>query len=448
MRLRLVLLGGFLLGLGCGSEPNPPASLPDPSSTGPSLVGHLSQVLTDSQRSGRQIALGVWYPAASKVPAARAPSTQAAARYPGTAPPASYPFDLFDPSHGACTSTDWEAKGYDPAYELATPKQGPFPLLMFSTARGGAVLDYVFIGARLASHGFVIAVVEHEGEGQWPWSVATPDTLQLMASRVKDLPFAISALLDRNDAPGDVLHGLLDSNRIAVSGHSLGGYTALAVTSGDDALCDTRLPFVGHEPWPYPPAACISASADPRVRAVITLDPSSDLLHYSELARISVPSLLLGELIGIGTINARPHAAIGRPDSYRVDVNRAVHLSFCNYSDLLGVLVARGLITQSDADALSASAGFPGALSQSQANTVTTRYMIAFLGLHLRGDEGYRSVLTPSYAETHEPPVQFITSETCEATLPDSSYFTYQGHQQIADCRVEQKDPTGAFFAP
>jgi hypothetical protein len=74
--------------------------------------------------------------------------------------------------------------------------------------------------------------------------------------------------------------------------------------------------------------------------------------------------------------------------------------------------------------------------------------MIAFLGLHLRGDEGYRAVLTPSYAEAHSPPVEFFSGEVCEATLPDGTYFTYLGHQHVADCRMEQKDPPGAFVTP
>ncbi len=30
--------------------------------------------------------------------------------------------------------------------------------------------QYLYIGTRLASHGFVVAVTDHENEGQWSWS--------------------------------------------------------------------------------------------------------------------------------------------------------------------------------------------------------------------------------------------------------------------------------------
>ena len=72
-------------------------------------------------------------------------------------------------------------------------------------------------------------------------------------------------------------------------------------------------------------------------------------MRYHELATISIPSLIMGETVDqsveVGTLGglpdptqirdwiARPHAAIDRHDSYRVDVNGANHYSFTNYCD-------------------------------------------------------------------------------------------------------------------
>lgn len=52
---------------------------------------------------------------------------------------------------------------------------------------------------------------------------------QGMYNRPLDLSFALSRLLEANRLAGHLLHGLTQPNRIAASGHSLGGYAALVL---------------------------------------------------------------------------------------------------------------------------------------------------------------------------------------------------------------------------
>jgi hypothetical protein len=38
----------------------------------------------------------------------------------------------------------------------------------------------------------------------------------------------------------------------------------------------------------YPPSTCVPAGADPRIKAIVSIDGTSPLMRYHEFARISV----------------------------------------------------------------------------------------------------------------------------------------------------------------
>jgi hypothetical protein len=196
------------------------------------------------------------------------------------------------------------------------------------------------------------------------------------------------------------------------------------------------------------------------------MDGASTILHYGELARISVPSLILGQTVDkLATylpdgswrdVNARPHAAINRDDSYRVDVNGANHISFTDYCDAGQVFLNQGWLSPDDWIAWGetswpcVSTGFdPVTISSADEHEVVTKYMIADLDLYFGGP--YKNkwldwwILTPEYALSHTPTVQFFDSERCHAALRHHTYFAYRPYQVSSECDVAQKDPTGWF---
>jgi len=318
----------------------------DPGQIGPYAVGHTSYLLTDKDNGNRPEYFMVWYP----TDASSVSSSSPAAQYP------------LDPYTGTTNlpislSTDWQVLGYDPAYEGIPPSRtGPFPLVVLSPAGEGDAWMYIFIGTRLASHGYVVAASEPYADCQWPWS-ACNDLLTVMVNRPRDVSFIITQLLTKNRTKGELLFHTIDPDRIAASGHSIGGYATYALTGGDNLVCDALLPaIVGQDTLPYPPSTCVPTYPDSRIKTMISLDGSSQMMHYRELGRISIPSLIMGETVDqsveIGTLSgmpdptqikdwiARPHAAIDHPDSYRVDVNGANHYSFTNYCDGLAGFMA------------------------------------------------------------------------------------------------------------
>jgi hypothetical protein len=207
---------------------------------------------------------------------------------------------------------------------------------------------------------------------------------------------------------------------------------------------------------------------------MITLDGSSQTMRFTELVRISIPSLIMGETVNnsesLGNMIipgggaamrdwiARPHAAINRPDSYRVDVNGTNHYSYTDYCDAGQVWFNLGWISSAYLTAWEtswpcASTGLdPVTISSADEHEVVTKYMIAFLDLHLGGGDKNKQldqwILTPEYALYHTPSVQFFNSEKCPAALPDQSYFTYRSYQLSSECDIAQQDPTGWFTTP
>lgn len=426
----------------------------DPGQLGRFAVGHANYLLTDKSNGNRPVAIGVWYPAE-------------AWSIGSSTPLAKYPLDPYSTNLPVSTSADWEKLGYDRAYEGIPPSdQGPFPLVVFSPGWGCDNWMYLFIGTRLASHGYVVAVIEHWADGQWSWS-QWDDLMKALVNRPKDISFTITAMLAKSAKRGELLHHAIDPDRIAVSGHSLGGYASYASTGGDELVCDALIAALwGDDTLPYPASTCVPTFPDRRIRALLSVDGSSWLLRYRELSKIAMPSLILGEDVEYSENNdpqlrdwiARPHAAINRRDSYRADFSGVNHMTFTDICDGVQILYNLGVFSAADLAAWQsnwpcATTGWnPATTPFSFTRQVVPEYMIAFLDVYFdeRGGTGLdRSILTPEYPLNHWPTlVQFFNSERCYAALPDNTFFRYRPYQTSTECDTEQKDPTGWFGTP
>lgn len=114
-----------------------------------------------------------------------------------------------------------------PAYRnLPISGEGPFPVMTFSHGAGGFRLAYSALLAGIASHGFVVASLDHIEWGLLafvgipPSSQREPDELVLSALDLLD---------DENNDPSSPLAGGVDVTRVATAGHSAGGRAAFAL---------------------------------------------------------------------------------------------------------------------------------------------------------------------------------------------------------------------------
>ncbi len=410
---------------------------------GPYAIGFTSYVLTDSSRlapsgePGRPIPVYLYYPVD---PESVTASTLRAR----------YPLDMLNMPALTWSSEEWEALGYDPAFQGCLPsRNGPFPVLLVSHGWTPPAWFLTGVATRLASHGFVVAVPYHVGDPYYfGWEPVPDHYAMVIWNRPRDLSFVLTDLERRNEDAEDPFRGVIDPSRVAATGWSAGGYTALALASGDDTVWDYGLtdayavydgPIPDNVPHsPTPP--------DPRIKVVVTLDGANQELTFEELARVKVPALGLGQewnslaYSDMPALQARQHAALAGHPSYRVDISGTNHHSFGDTCNAYILMETRGLASSMDdwrGDLCN------GVIPSAAARGIITRYMIAFLKTQLLGETGYQKMLTPGWALTHETLVEFFETEKRNPNSIEGEYpgfFIYFAHQPGSEQFRAEKD--------
>jgi hypothetical protein len=108
------------------------------------------------------------------------------------------------------TSSEWEAFGYDRAYEAPAPASWPFPLVIVGTGLGTPGWGYLYFATRLASHGCVVALHDSYKDIMWGASSGSEWFSRKMYHRPRDMSSALKELLRRNSTRGDLLWNLVD----------------------------------------------------------------------------------------------------------------------------------------------------------------------------------------------------------------------------------------------
>jgi hypothetical protein len=420
------------------------ASAPDPGQKGPYEVGFKYFQLVDPSRNtdigGRPIAVYVWYPAD---PDSIAVST----------PEAVYPLDPYFGHLPDTHSSDWEAFGIGRAYEEPLPSlHKPFPLVMFSPGWGCPAYFASFTATRLASHGFVVAVPYHYGDGCWSWEPWDHLALACL-NRPLDVSFVLDDLLVKNGKQGDLFDNVIRPDLIAAAGHSLGGYASMSLAGGDDSVADyfftqDMINAFG----PPPPETYVQALPDTRIKAIVPFDGSNQVLRFDELARITVPTMGVGEewstlasdLGGAWTSwQARQHAAIQGHPCYRVDVASAIHMTFTSFCEFIMVMGKVGLWPQWLVDQLLGT-NCTTAVPSLEVQRLAAKYMIAFLKTNLPQERGYQNILTPGHALAKEDFIEFFVTEKRNPNSIDEDwpeFFVYFAHQPGSEQFKAEKNP-------
>ncbi|MBD1940614.1 alpha/beta hydrolase [Microcoleus sp. FACHB-68] len=196
-------------------------------------------------------------------------------------------------------------------YTSTEPADTQQPLVIISHGLGSDRQVLAYLARHLASHGLTVAAVEHPGSNV-AWQAGAPITLdpsQLLApsefiNRPLDVSFVLDEFAKLNRQSG-LLQGKLNTDQVSMIGHSLGGYTALALAGGELQLdelrgfCKNKLP-VGYSAadWLQCSAANLIGNRrqlrDERVVQVIALNPIvGRLFGQTGLSKITTPTLIL-----------------------------------------------------------------------------------------------------------------------------------------------------------
>jgi predicted dienelactone hydrolase len=185
------------------------------------------------------------------------------------------------------------------------------PLVVISHGFGANRKFLAYLARHLASHGITVAAVEHPGSNDTAVSKASEQVnlAQLLPAtefieRPKDVSFLLNELAKLNTQSGQ-LQGKFNTEKVTVIGHSLGGYTALALVGGEVNLeelrkfCKTDL-SLGESPGDWLQCAAASLKEkklqlkDERVKSAIALNPLVGKLFGSKgLAQVNQPVLML-----------------------------------------------------------------------------------------------------------------------------------------------------------
>lgn len=169
------------------------------------------------------------------------------------------PLRLFYPTRETEKSVPIGPYLFDLAVDAPVAGDG-LPLAVISHGRGSSALVFRDLAAHLARERFVVALPEHPGNNRDDNSLV--DTLANLENRPRHITLTIDAafadaVVGRHIAP----------RRVAVIGHSMGGYTALAVAGG-------RPTAFAHES-PDGKACAVQVERDARVRAIVLLAPAT-----------------------------------------------------------------------------------------------------------------------------------------------------------------------------
>ncbi|MBD2471993.1 alpha/beta hydrolase [Nostoc sp. FACHB-145] len=187
------------------------------------------------------------------------------------------------------------------------------PVVILSHGFSSNRKDMHYIAEHLASHGFVVAAVEHIGSNEkykidltdLTKSKLTDMKPQEFLERPQDISFVLDELEKLNQTDKHQLQGKLKTDNAMVIGHSFGGGTALSIAGAELQVDSLK------ERCPQVLRATVSAGEglqcvakdlpenryqlhDSRIKQAIALNPTSSIMFgETGLEKVQVPTLIL-----------------------------------------------------------------------------------------------------------------------------------------------------------
>jgi predicted dienelactone hydrolase len=267
-----------------------------------------------------------------------------------------------------------------------------------------------YLARHLASHGIVVAAIEHPfvtRNGTLP--ALNPDRLVPAGEfidRPKDISFILDQLQQLNQQSGE-LQGKLNTQKVTMIGHSLGGYEALALAGAElriDELRDFCRKSGLLERVPADWLQCAAAELpqnrisvrDPRIVQAIALNPAIGQIFGKEgLKSVATPTLILtgtdDTLAPAFTQQLQPFLQLPTP-KYLLTAIGTTHLSVSDPGNFSGAVAQGTLVKERRGKEVEPLRRLLQGVS------------LAFIQQATPEAQNYRSFLTPDYARSLSKP--------------------------------------------
>lgn len=183
------------------------------------------------------------------------------------------------------------------------------PVIVFSHGLGSVRTDLRYLAQHLASHGYVVAALEHPGSNQTNTYFGFQGKNRLLKpqeflERPQDISFVLDELAKINQTADSPLAGKLATNNVMIVGYSFGGGTALALAGAELQLdklkqrCQQNLTYFSLGET----AQCVAQELpqnnyllrDTRIKQAIALSPTTSLMFGDTgLTKVQIPTLIL-----------------------------------------------------------------------------------------------------------------------------------------------------------
>ena len=183
------------------------------------------------------------------------------------------------------------------------------PVIVFSHGFGSVRTDLRYLAEHLASHGYVVAALEHPGSNETSSKVVSKGKNRLVApqeflDRPRDISFILDELAQLNQTANNPLQGKLATNNVMVVGYSFGGGTALALAGGELQIenlkqsCQRKLGKTNLSESLQCAAQALPEKTyqlrDARIKQAIALNPTTSLMFgETGLTKVQIPTLIL-----------------------------------------------------------------------------------------------------------------------------------------------------------
>ena len=142
----------------------------------------------------------------------------------------------------------------------ASPLSGEYPLIIISHGGGGSNLVYRTLAYHLASNGFIVGMPEHPFNNKNDNSLA--GTVDNLINRPNHIKIVIDWFYNSHE-----FSKYLKLNNVSIIGHSMGGYTALAIAGGvPTSLPDESVDKLQNQ---------LHVAHDNRIKALVLLAPAT-----------------------------------------------------------------------------------------------------------------------------------------------------------------------------